>query len=90
MKRREIVLSQPSPHDPELRRVRPPAPAEERFHRRDYGHMEMTVTVTDARVFTKPVTFSFVEGLLPDTDVLEHVCAEDEKDVAHVKAAAGK
>ena len=63
---------------------------EERFHRRDYGHLEMTVTVTDPKTFTKPVTFSFVEGLLPDTDVLEHVCAEDEKDVAHVKAATGK
>lgn len=63
---------------------------EERFHRRDYGHMDVTVTVTDPKTFTKPITFSFVEGLLPDTDVLEHVCAEDEKDVAHVNAATGK
>jgi hypothetical protein len=63
---------------------------EERFHRRDYGHLELTVTVTDPKVFTRPITFSVVEGLLPDTDVLEHVCAEDEKDVAHVKAATGK
>ena len=57
---------------------------EERFHRRDYGHMEVTVTVTDPKVFTKPVTINFVEGLVPDTDVLEHICAENERDTAHL------
>jgi hypothetical protein len=57
---------------------------QERFHRRDFGHLEVTVTVTDPKVFTKPVTFSFVEDLLPDTDVFEHICAEAEKDAARV------
>jgi hypothetical protein len=57
---------------------------EERFHRRDYGHMDVSVTVTDPKVFTRPVTISFVEGLLPDTDVFEHICAENEKDTAHL------
>ena len=56
---------------------------EERFHRRDYGHMEVAVTLTDPKVFTKPVAINFVEGLLPDTDVFEHVCYENEKDAAH-------
>ncbi len=56
---------------------------EERFHRRDFGHLEVTLTVTDPKVFTKPVTVSFVERLLPDTDLLEHYCLEDEKDAAH-------
>src|SRR5690349_850588 len=56
---------------------------QERFHRRDYGHMEVTVTITDPKTFTQPITINFVERLLPDTDVFEHVCAEDEKDAAH-------
>ena len=56
---------------------------QERFHRRDFGHLEVTVTVSDPQVFTKPVTINFVEALLPDTDVFEHVCSENEKDAAH-------
>src|SRR5579863_7243749 len=56
---------------------------QERFHRRDFGHLEVTVTVTDPKTFTKPVTINFVEQLLPDTDVFEHICSENEKDAAH-------
>ena len=63
---------------------------EERFHRRDYGHLEVTVTITDPKTFTKPFTINFVEGLLPDTDVFEHICYENEKDAAHQPGRAGK
>ena len=63
---------------------------EERFHRRDFGHMEVTVTITDPKTFTKPVTINFVEQLLPDTDVFEHICSENEKDAAHQPGKAGK
>jgi len=63
---------------------------EERFHRRDFGHLDVTVTVTDPKVFTKPVTITFVEQLLPDTDVFEHICNENEKDAAHQPGRAEK
>jgi hypothetical protein len=56
---------------------------EERFHRRDYGHLDMQVTVTDPKTFTKPITINFAEGLLPDTDLFEHYCLEGEQDAAH-------
>jgi hypothetical protein len=56
---------------------------EERFRRQDYGHMDLTITVTDPKVFTKPITFSVVLELLPDTDVYEHICIENERDAAH-------
>src|SRR5262245_22049836 len=56
---------------------------EERFHRRDFGHLDVTVTIIDPKVFTKPVTINFVEQLLPDTDVFEHICNENERDSAH-------
>ncbi len=55
---------------------------EERFRRRDYGHLELTVTIRDPKVFTKPVSINVVEELLPDTDLLEHYCLENEKDAA--------
>ena len=55
---------------------------EERFRRRDYGHLELTITITDPQTFTRPITFSVVEELLPDTDLFEHYCLENEKDDA--------
>ncbi len=63
---------------------------EERFHRRDFGHLDVTLTVTDPKMFTKPVTVNFIEQLLPDTDLLEHYCLEDEKDAAHQPGRTGK
>jgi hypothetical protein len=57
---------------------------EERFRRRDYGHMDLTITITDPKTFTRPITFSVVEELLPDTDLLEHYCVENERDDAHM------
>lgn len=57
----------------------------ERFHRRDFGHIDLTVTITDAKTFTKPIVFSVVEELMPDTDLLEHYCLENEKDGFHPK-----
>jgi len=56
---------------------------EERFHRRDFGHLEVTATVTDPKTFTRPITINFVEELLPDTDLLEHYCLEAENDARH-------
>jgi hypothetical protein len=63
---------------------------EEHFHRRDFGHMDVTVTITDPKTFTGPFTINFVEELLPDTDVFEHICYENEKDAAHQPGKAGK
>ena len=66
-----------TPHSDDLR-------VEERFRRRDYGHLDLTITLTDPKTFTRPITFSVVEELLPDTDLLEHYCVENEKDDAHM------
>ena len=61
---------------------------EERFHRRDYGHLELAITITDPQTFTRPISFAVVEELLPDTDLLEHYCVENEKDDAHAPGRA--
>jgi len=63
---------------------------EERFRRRDYGHLELTITITDPQIFTKPITFSVVEELLPDTDLFEHYCLENEKDDTRIRGTAPK
>jgi hypothetical protein len=56
---------------------------EERFTRRDYGHLDMAITITDPKTFTRPFTVKVGAELLPDTDLLEHYCLENEKDDEH-------
>ena len=60
---------------------------QERFRRRDYGHLELTITITDPQTFTRPISVSVVEELLPDTGLFEHYCSENEKDAAHIGKA---
>jgi hypothetical protein len=56
----------------------------ERFRRRDFGHMDLQVTFEDPKVYTKPVTVNYSQTLLPDTDLLEYVCTENERSRAHL------
>ena len=56
----------------------------ERFHRRDFGHMDLEITFEDPKYYTRPFTVQTVLNLLPDTDVLEYVCNENEKDHVHL------
>ncbi|HEV2200855.1 MAG TPA: hypothetical protein VGR73_13625 [Bryobacteraceae bacterium] len=56
----------------------------ERFHRRDFGHMDLQITIDDPKMYTRPFAISYNERLLPDTDILETVCAENEKDRQHL------
>jgi hypothetical protein len=63
---------------------------EERFRRRDFGHLEVALTINDPKTFTRPVVVNFVEELLPDTDLIEQYCLEAEKDAKHQSATPGK
>ena len=56
----------------------------ERFYRRDFGHMDLSVTIDDPGMYTQPFTIKVTELLLPDTDILESVCNENEKDRTHL------
>ena len=42
------------------------------------------VPIDDPKMYTKPFTIQFTEALQPDTDILEYVCAENEKDLRHI------
>ena len=47
----------------------------ERFHRTNFGHMELTVTVDDAKAYARPWTSDTMHFTLqPDTELLEHLC----------------
>ena len=58
----------------------------ERFHRVDFGRTELQLTVDDPKTFAKPFTIQFNLRLLPDTDLIESFCSENEKDTQHVSA----
>jgi hypothetical protein len=60
---------------------------QERFHRRDFGHLDVQATIDDPKVLTRPVTIKFTELLIPNSDVLEAFCVEGERDRAHMPAA---
>ena len=58
----------------------------ERFRRRDFGHLELHATIDDPKAYTKPWTIVQPLVLLPDTELIENVCAENEKDIRHLRA----
>ena len=68
------------PHSEDLR-------IQERFHRRDFGHMDLSITIDDPKMYTKPFMIKVTEVLLPDTDILESICNENEKDRTHLEKA---
>ncbi len=60
---------------------------QERFHRRDFGHMDIQATVEDPNILTKPVTVRFTELLIPNSDVLENFCSEGERYQGYTRGA---
>jgi len=56
----------------------------ERFHRGDFGHLTVDATFSDPGAYEKPWTVKTEMTYLPDTDLLEYVCAENEKDRVHL------
>jgi hypothetical protein len=58
----------------------------ERFRRRDFGHLDVQVTIDDPKAYTKPWTVSIPLVLMADLEMIEDVC-DNEKDAQH---AVGK
>jgi hypothetical protein len=56
----------------------------ERLRRRDIGHLEIQFTIDDPKAYTRPWTVTEVMSLVPDTELIEFVCNENEKDVRHL------
>ena len=58
----------------------------ERFRRRDFGHLDLQLTIDDPKAYLKPWTVTQTMQLFADTDLLEFVCNENEKDLKHLTA----
>jgi len=61
----------------------------ERFRRIDFGHLNMEVTFTDPKMYTKPITIKVGHTLLADADIFESFC-ENERDRVHLENAKPK
>ena len=58
----------------------------ERFRRRDFGHLDVTMTFDDPKTYTRPFTINVPHDLLADADIFEMFC-ENEKDREHLQAS---
>ena len=56
----------------------------ERFRRKDFGHLEIRVTIDDPKAYTKPWTVTQEAAMVLDTELLEFICNENEKDQPHM------
>ena len=51
----------------------------ERYARRDFGHIDVQVTMVDPKAYLKPITFSMPMTFQADTEMLESVCENNAK-----------
>jgi hypothetical protein len=57
----------------------------ERFRRTNFGNLEIQSTITDPKNYAKPWTTGIQKNFLQlETDILEFICNENEKDAPHM------
>ncbi len=56
----------------------------ERIRRPDFGHLALEVTYSDPEIYAQPWTMKLNGTYTADTDLIEYVCAENEKDHPHL------
>ena len=64
------------PHSEDLRIT-------ERYTRPDFGHLVIEFTFTDPKNYARPWTATIPFNLMPDTELIEHLC-ENEKDLVNM------
>ena len=57
----------------------------ERFRRVNYGTLDVQVTVDDPKAYTKPWTVTITQRLMPDNELIEFICQENEQSSQHFK-----
>ena len=55
----------------------------ERFLRPNFGQLEITITVDDPKAYTKPWTIILRQTLRLDTELMDYIVNENEKDRQH-------
>ena len=56
----------------------------ERFRRKDFGHMQIQITIDDRKAYTKPWTVTEDVHLLTNTELMESICNENNRDLEHL------
>ena len=56
----------------------------ERFRRINYGRMEIEMTVNDPKAYTKPWTIKMNHNIVLNTELIDYICAENEKDAGRL------
>jgi hypothetical protein len=56
----------------------------ERFRRKDFGHMDIQVTIDDLKAYTRPWMVTQEVRLLPNTELMEFVCNENNIDLEYL------
>jgi len=56
----------------------------ERMTRLNYGTLQTDVTIEDPKAYTKPFTVRVLHHLLPDTDLIEFICQENDRSGPHL------
>jgi hypothetical protein len=49
----------------------------ERWLRKDFGHLDNTVTIDDPGAYSRPFTTTYTATLEPDQEIMEYICAEN-------------
>ena len=52
----------------------------ERFRRVNYGTMEIEITIDDSKAYTRPWTIKLIHKIVVDTDLIDYMCVENERD----------
>jgi hypothetical protein len=53
----------------------------ERFRRRDFGHMDIEITIEDPKAYTTAIRYVQPQALLVDGELIEYICNENAKPV---------
>jgi hypothetical protein len=51
----------------------------ERFLRKDFGHMDVRITIDDSKAYTKPWTITLPLLYQPDDELIEYICNENNR-----------
>src|SRR5436309_2112028 len=87
-------LSAPAPKlpdgKPDLSGIWEPLHVIERFRRKDFGQLEIQITIDDPKAYTKPWTVTEQFRLVPDGELMEDICNENNRDLEHLPGGSSK
>lgn len=56
----------------------------ERFQRPNFGTLKIEITVDDPKAYTAPWTVTLTQPIVVDTELLDYICLENERDTPHL------